>query len=178
MLHVLALIACLCSDSSLVYRGNAGQLRVALPRLESAAIKVDGRLDELAWQGAALLTGFTQYEPHEGLPAEQETEVRVFYASDAIYFGITAHDTEPHRIRATLVDRDRPASTDDWVRLLIDTFDDRRQAYAFYVNPYGIQSDGIWVDGRGTGTTGNVDFNPDFIWQSEARLNGVQWGPL
>src|ERR1044072_3021727 len=45
-------------DPAAVYNGRAGRLDVQPPRLE-AEIKVGGTLDEAAWAGAALMTGFS-----------------------------------------------------------------------------------------------------------------------
>jgi hypothetical protein len=166
-------------DSVQIYRGAEGQLRVAVPRLESADVRVDARLDEPEWRTAAVLTGFTNYEPVEGVRAVDDTEVRVFYTADALYFGIRAHDSDPGQIRAKLGERDRSAFNDDWVRIMLDTFGDQRNAYIFYVNPLGIQTDGNWQEGRenrmGGGSGLPVDFNPDYIWASEGRVEGDGW---
>ena len=60
--------------------------RPTIPRIEAAADArpVDGALDEPVWQQATRLTGFWQYQPVDGRPAEEATEVLVWYAPDAI----------------------------------------------------------------------------------------------
>jgi hypothetical protein len=135
------------------------------PRVETAQIRVDGRLDEEVWAGAALLAGFTQSRPAEGTPASERTEVRVFYTPRDLYVGVRAYARDPSRIRSTLAERDQITS-DDHIRILLDTFADQRRAFAFYVNPLGIQQDGILAEGRGT------DFAPDFLFDSRGRLTG------
>ena len=163
---------------TLQFNGRVGELDVRAPRFESPEIGIDGRLDEPEWQEAAVLTGFTQYTPVEGLEASERTEVRVFYAADAIYFGIRAYDSQPDQILALLSERDRSSFGSDWVRLMIDTFDDRRQAYAFFVNPHGIQTDGLWQESLqplGGPTGPKVDFNPDYIWDSQGRVIDDGW---
>jgi hypothetical protein len=135
------------------------------PRVETAQIRVDGRLDEEAWATAALLGGFTQSRPAEGTPASERTEVRVFYTPRDLYIGVRAHAGDPSRIRSTLAERDQITS-DDHIRILLDTFADQRRAFVFYVNPLGIQQDGILAEGRGT------DFAPDFLFDSRGRLTG------
>ncbi len=163
--------------ASVAHRGSDGDLAVTPPRMDTPEIRIDGVLDEAAWQRAALLTGFTQYEPAEGLPATDPTDVRVFYATDALYVAIRAHDSEPEAMRARLGERDAAYRTDDWVRVMLDTFDDRRQAYVFYVTPLGIQADGVWVEG-GANTNGGsvpVDYNPDYIWDAETRRDAGGW---
>ncbi|MGY8779077.1 MAG: hypothetical protein ACKVIN_13275, partial [Longimicrobiales bacterium] len=59
------------------YTGTEAQIEVATPAVESADIDIDGRLDDASWEQAALLDGFTQYDPIEGSPASQRTEVLV-----------------------------------------------------------------------------------------------------
>ena len=67
--------------------------------------------------------------------------VRVWYSPTAIYFGIIAH-APPGATRAKLAERDK-IDADDYVQILIDTFNDKRNAFVFGVNPLGVQSDGI-----------------------------------
>ena len=76
-----------------VYSGRAQQLIVRVPRIP-ADIAIDGTLNDPVWQQAAILTGFSEYTPIDGLPAEDSTEVLVWYSPRAIYFGIRAF--EPH----------------------------------------------------------------------------------
>ena len=142
-----------------------------IPRLEATAA-IDGKLDEPVWAQATRLTGFWQYQPVDGRPAEEETEVLVWYAPDAIYFGIIAHDRNPAAIRATVADRDN-IDNDDYVVIDIDTFHDRRRAFFFGVNPLGAQSDGVRSEGAGQVSSlipGGTDQNPDFTWQSKGRV--------
>ena len=133
---------------------------------------MDGALDEPVWERAARLTGFSQYQPVEGAPASQETEVLVFLTDEDLFFGILAHDSEPDQIRATLAERDNVAASDDFVRVVLDTFNDQRRAYAFTVNPLGIQQDGLWLEGGGSGggRADPVDDNQDFIWESRGQI--------
>ncbi len=96
----------------------------------------------------------------------------VWYAPDAIYFGIIAHDQEPGSIRATVADRDN-IDNDDHIVLDLDTFHDRRRAFFFGVNPLGAQSDGVRSEGAGQVSSlipGSTDNNPDFTWESKGRL--------
>ena len=172
----LLLLALLQSggDPPPTYSGRAGELRVEVPRFEGS-VTIDGVLDEPEWGRAARLTGFSEYAPVDGRPAEDSTEVLVWYSSSAIYFGIRAF--EPHgSVHATLADRDKIAA-DDYVQILLDTFDDHRQAIVFGVNPLGVQSDGVLNEGTQSGVTGyggtvrdTVDLSADFVYQSKGRL--------
>src|SRR5688500_13759135 len=74
-----------------IYHGRSGRLDVPPPR-EEAAIEVDGVLDEPVWRRAAVLTGFSQFSPSDGVPATDSTEVLVWYSPTAIHFGVRAFE--------------------------------------------------------------------------------------
>ena len=161
-----------------VYDGRLRQIDVTIPRIEAPAVRLDGALDEAVWREAAVLKGFTQYRPVDSRPAADSTEVLVFYAPDAIYFGIRAFEVHGNVVRATLADRDN-IGADDNVQILLDTFNDRRRALLFAVNPLGAQQDGVRSEGlagaagganAGFRFDGVVDLNPDYVYQSQGRL--------
>lgn len=174
MLRFLLLLA---SDTDpAVYNGRSGRLDVQPPRLE-AELTVDGSLGEPAWAQAAILTGFSQFTPVDGVPAVDSTEVLVWYSETAIHFGIRAFEAHG-QVHATLADRDK-IGADDNVQILLGTFDDGRQASVFAVNPFGVQSDGALVETGSTSGNGfnsavvrreNADLSPDFVFESKGRL--------
>ncbi len=144
---------------------------IEIPRVTTDAA-VDGVLDEPVWQQAALLDHFHQYEPVDSRPAQQQTEVRVWYAPDAIWFGIIAHDDHPQGVRATKADRDNIDGEDNVV-IYLDTFDDRRRAFFFGVNPLGVQTDGVRTEGAASAGHifgGNIDKSPDYWFDSAGHL--------
>lgn len=148
-----------------------GAPTVIVPRA-SQPITLDGALDEPAWNEAARLTGFSQYQPVDQRPAAEATEVRVFYTPQAIYFGIIATVNEPGTVRATLSKRDN-IGNDDRVTVYLDTFDDKRRAFFFGANALGVQLDGVRTEGAvsaGNMFGGSVDLNPDFRFESRGRL--------
>lgn len=143
-----------------------------IPRA-SADAEVDGSLTDASWSGAARLTGFFQYEPSDGQPATQATEVRVFYTARALYFGIVAHVRPGSNLNATVSKRDNILN-DDRVLIYLDTFNDRRRAFVFGVNPYGVQVDGVRSEGSGTAGRmfgGGEDWSPDFHYESRGVVS-------
>jgi hypothetical protein len=176
---LLALLLLTHPDSTSVphtYSGRAGQLDVPIPQL-AAELSVDGKLDETVWGEAAMLTGFSQFSPTDGVPATDSTEVLVWYSPTAIHFGIRAFEAHGP-VHATLADRDR-ISADDHVQILLSTFNDGRQATVFAVNPFGVQSDGALVETGSTSGNGfnnavvkreAADLSPDFVFDSKGRL--------
>ena len=158
-----------------VASGRAGQVNVVPPRLEASAT-LDGRLDEPVWSQAAVLRDFSQYLPTDGTPAADSTTVLVWYSPTALHVGVHAWEShgEP---QATLADRDRIGS-DDWIELLIGTFNDGRTATMFGVNPLGVQADGALVEtgqnntnfGSAGASRDRADLSPDYTWRSRGTL--------
>ncbi len=168
LLPLLALLFAPVDTVAPTYVGASGQVRVSPPRIE-ADVEVDGRLDEPVWQRAARLTGFTQYAPADGRPAEQETEVLVWYSPTALHFGVRAH-ARPGTVKATLANRDKLA-TEDRIELYLGTYDDGHQALVFAVNPLGVQQDGALAEqGRNSGGRESSDLSPDFVFDSRGRI--------
>jgi hypothetical protein len=177
---VPALLALALFDTPalLTFSGQQNQLKVAIPRLDEA-IGVDGQLDEPAWSKAARLVDFSQYSPNDGRPAEQATEVLVFYSATAIHFGVRA-EAPKGSVRASLAQRDK-LTAEDSITFLLSTFNDGRQAVSLTVNPLGVQADGTLIEGLSASTgrggfsgmaTGreSADLAPDFVFQSKGRI--------
>ena len=160
-----------------VYDGRRGSLAVSTPR-DAAAIEVDGVLNEPVWRKAALLTGFSQYFPTDGVAARDSTEVFVFYTPTALHVGIRAY-APSGTVRHNLADRDK-ITADDNVQLFLGTYNDSRQAMLFAVNPLGIQSDGVLIETgavQGGGFSGGLvrtreaaDLAPDYVWKSKGHV--------
>lgn len=153
---------------------GTGAPTFTIPRIDGddAQLRIDGVLDERVWRRAARLTGFHGFQPVDGRPAEERTEVRVWYSATAIHFGIIADDRSPASIRATMADRDN-IDQEDRVTIYLDTFDDRRRAFVFSVNPLGVQQDGVRSEGASNAGSlfgGSVDLNPDYRFESKGRV--------
>ncbi len=76
--------------STAVDYNSARLARKLLATRASGPISLDGALDEPAWRDAPVASGFLQNEPSEGQPATFDTEVRVLYDDQALYFGVFA----------------------------------------------------------------------------------------
>lgn len=137
---------------------------------------IDGRLDDVAWRNAVLITDFTQTNPVEGAPPTEETEVRITYDADQLYFAFYAHYNDPSQMRANRVDRDQ-ARRDDWIAVMFDTFLDQQRAYRFSVNAYGVQGDAILTGGRRSrGAPGSGgDTSWDALFETGAAIVDDGW---
>src|SRR5438874_7995285 len=178
---LLTLLLLLVQPDSLVYSGRDRRLDVPIPRVD-ADVAIDGTLDESVWTRAAVLTGFSQYAPNDGVSASDSTQVLVWYSASAIYFGIRAFELHG-RPTMTLANRDQIFG-DDNVQILLGTFPDGKQALMFAVNPLGVQGDGSLIEGANVTASGFIggavvgreqpDLSPDFVFQSRGRV--TDWG--
>jgi len=170
---VAALPACLALRAAGEQPAPAGapidSFRVAIPYL-AVKPEIDGRMEEEAWEQAALLAEFRQFEPEQGAPASERTEARLGYDEARLYVGIRCYDSEPQKVVANAMFRDAFLGNDDNLELLLDTFHDRQNAFLFSVNPLAAQVDGL-VRNEGS----EVNYNWDGVWQAEASRDGEGW---
>ncbi len=131
-------------------------------------ISMDGRLDEEAWERASIASGFTQGTPVEGIPAEEETEVRVLIGEDAIYVGARMFESDPSTIVGRLVRRDQDG-TYDYVSVSLDPNRDRRTGYYFRVNAANVQVDQYYYDDQ------RMDRAWNAVWESEVHHDDLGW---
>jgi hypothetical protein len=144
-------------------------------------LRIDGRLDEPAWALARPAAGLRQREPREGEPATETTEVRVLFDTRNLYIGILARDSEPSRVVAHVLQRDKllePAgfdgayefAGDDAVAILLDPFRDRRNAVVFATNANGAEFDALITDE-------SAAFNADWrtVWTVRAQQGPEGW---
>jgi hypothetical protein len=172
-------IACLAALAALPTAGGAQQLSVdlraaaAAPRMAvavpaPAAPTLDGRLDDPVWRNVVPLTGFVQVDPNEGEPGTERTEAWVAYTTHALYVAVRAWDSDPSGIRARLTRRDQD-SPSDWIAIGIDSYHDRRTAFAFFVNPAGVKRDMYLFNDTDT------DDSWDAVWNVAVHRDEQGW---
>jgi hypothetical protein len=150
---------------------DTAHLQRRLPAVRATGpIAIDGMVDEAAWSSAPAASGFIQNEPREGAPATYDTEVRVLYDDEALYFGVFAHDDQPSRIIVNDLKEDFATSNSDGFRIVLDTFHDERNAYVFAINPAGAKWDAQMSN---EGRENNADW--DGIWEVRARIAETGW---
>lgn len=134
-------------------------------------ITVDGVLDEEAWNDAkAYEDYFYQLQPLDRAPSSEKTRVMVLQDAKMIYFGIQCYDSEPHKIFASSMRRDMNYGSGELLELLIDTFRDNRNCYAFDTNPLGGKGDAIISD-RGS----HINKNWETVIYMDGAVNDQGW---
>lgn len=151
--------------SSLVF--SSSRVVLNIPKL-SKAPKIDGVLENLFWgKEALIIEDFFQLSPKEmGTPSEK-TVVYIGYDEKNLYFAFRCYDSEPDKIRASITNRDQ-CIEDDWVAIFLDTFNEKRRAFTFLINPLGIQMDFIRTE-----EGGNEQMDPswDTVFYSNGKID-------
>lgn len=132
--------------------------------------KIDGDLNDEAWQTAAKVTGFWRTDRDQ--LAEEQTEVLICYDDTAIYVAFICHDSQPNLIRAQQRKRGGAFQSDDFITINIDPLNQPLVGggnfYAFSVNPLGTQNE--WVPG---GAAEKIEWRGD--WQARAKITEKGW---
>jgi hypothetical protein len=114
-------------------------------------------------QRGVRITGFLQRDPGDLVPISQGTDAYVSYDDTHLYAVFVCRASDPARVRARMAKRESVFS-DDFVAILLDTFNDRQRSYMFFSNPLGVQADGITSEGQGD------DMSFDTVWGSRGQL--------
>ena len=134
----------------------------------TGSIKLDGKLDEPAWASASPVTSFTQYDPTEGAPATEKTEVRVLVGADALYIGAKLYESNPANIRPRLSRRDEPVDGDVFA-VTLDSRHDHLTGYYFRVTAGGAMRDAV------AGGPNGLDLSWDAVWDAAVFTDSSGW---
>ena len=156
-------------DQSIDYHNSHLERTLLIQKVQSE-ILLDAVLDEADWDYAPVAKNFIQSEPVEGKPATYDTEVRVLYDENHLYFGVLAYDSEPNDLVITDLTRDYNTRSVDTFGIVLDTFHDRRNSYMFQTNPAGSKFDGQSFN---EGQVFNRDW--DGVWHVKARVTEQGW---
>jgi hypothetical protein len=120
-------------------------------------------------QQMAKVTGFTQRDPHDGEAVSEPTDAYLGYDQKNLYAVFVCFD-DPRQVRARMSRRE-DVYDDDEVEIMLDTFHDRRRAYAFQTTPLGVQWDAIWTEAsREEETSAHFDTSFDTVWDSRGKV--------
>jgi len=136
----------------------------------TAAISIDGRVTEPAWDAAESIENFRQTDPIEGAPPTARTRVQVLADAHALVIGIICDQPDPADIVSFSVRRDAILNSEDHIRVVLGPFADGRSGYVFAVNPTGARYDGLINPG---GESENADW--DGIWEAATARLPAGW---
>lgn len=160
-LFMFCLLLSVSSTLLLGLENDGEKLQQKVPRVTSK-LKINGVLEEKEWEGALVVTLNYEVDPGENIAAPVKTEVFLAYDSKHLRVAFRAYDPNPSEIRAHVTDRDN-ISNDDYVGIILDTFNDSRLTHNLYCNPLGIQ-----YDKMNSLSSGGILW--DAIWDSAGRI--------
>ncbi len=154
---------------------SLAQTRTTVAVKTASPPKIDGNLDDPAWQEAPVLSDFIQNIPNYGQPAIKNTEVRILYDNTAIYIGAYLYD-DPAQIRKQITSRDAEQRQDvDYFSVFIDTYDDHQNGFQFLVTSNNVQTDSK-LSQAVTPTFGLYgDLSWDAVWESKVKMQKDGW---
>ena len=129
---------------------------------------LDGRTDDPAWATAQVIDQFLEYDPNEGKETRFRTEVRVTYDDRYLYVLARMYDPAPDSIISALSRRDVRTNSEQ-VKLLIDSYHDRKTAFQFATNPAGVKRDYYVSNDQ------NEDGSWDAVWDVATKIDSVGW---
>ncbi len=140
-------------------------------RLEGASLRIDGVMDEASWARATPIRDFVQKIPIEGAAPSVPTEVRILYDDAALYVGARLMRGDPGAIRRSVTRRDGDSDAEVFT-VSLDTYHDRRTAYAFSISSGGVRGDAYHAqDSEDSGR--EPQFDP--VWSAGARVDSAGW---
>jgi len=161
---ILTVMLCILSAVSLAQTRRLPAIKIDQP------IKIDGNLDDMAWQKIEWTNDFTTSNPEFGKPSSHKTSVKITYDNTAVYVGAYLYD-DPANVRKQITARDVITGQDvDYFVVGFDTYHDKQNAFVFRVSAAGTQGDAKESNG------GSVfDGTWDAVWESKTSIKKDGW---
>jgi hypothetical protein len=129
---------------------------------------IDGRDDDAIWKTATPITGFRVFDPKEDGDPSVSTEARIGYDAENLYVFTRMFDPHPEGIMSLLSRRDVKTQSEQ-IKIMIDSYHDRRTGYEFAVNPAGVKRDYYTYDDS------REDITWDAVWDVATRIDSLGW---
>ncbi|HEX6058916.1 MAG TPA: DUF5916 domain-containing protein, partial [Gemmatimonadaceae bacterium] len=146
---------------------SAAARRASATRAERPPV-LDGRPDDPVWREAQEITQFRQFDPAEDGEPLFPTMAKVAYDARNLYVFVRAFDPSPDSIVSLLSRRDVRTESEQ-IKIMIDSYHDRRTGYEFAVNPAGVKRD-YYMHGDY-----NEDESWDAVWDVATTTDSLGW---
>jgi hypothetical protein len=172
--HVSALLALLCAPVLARPSAAQQQLPVVTTVASATAVRasqaptIDGRDDDPVWRSAPATSEFQEFSPREGGTPRYRTEFKVAYDDRNLYVFVRAFDPHPDSIMTALTRRDVRGPSDQ-LKVMIDSYHDRRSGFEFAVNPVGVKRDYAMYNDN------SEDDTWDGVWDVGTQIDSLGW---
>lgn len=160
--------AALCSTAAFAQPSSKSATAV---RITGQAPRIDGRLDDAVWSSAPVISDFAQQRPNEGAAPSERTEIVMLYDDAALYVGARLLRQDPRRIARAMSRRDASGNAERFA-VVLDTYMDRRTAFAFMVYASGVKSD-VYLSRDSDHDGLSNQYNP--VWDVRTTVDSAGW---
>jgi hypothetical protein len=167
--HVAAAFAALLAaqQPTMTSNGSVSSTTAAAVRAPEAP-HIDGKDADAVWLTATRYSDFRQFEPKVDVDPTMKTEFRVAYDERNLYVFVRMFDPHPDSIMRALSRRDVRGPSDQ-IKLLIDSYNDKRSGFEFAVNPDGVKRD------YSMSNDGNEDQSWNGVWDVATQVDSLGW---
>src|SRR6266516_3242512 len=125
--------------------------------------------NDAVWRLAPVIKDFRQFQPTEDGAPSLPTEAKVAYDDQNLYVFVRAFDSHPDSIKKLLARRDVRICCDQ-IKVVIDSYHDRRTGFEFAVNPAGVKRDYAMY-----GDDQQEDDAWDGVWEVATQVDSLGW---
>ena len=136
--------------------------------------KIDGIISEKEWKKIIPATNFTLFQPEnrsgEKIPVGYETYVYFGYDDKAIYVAAQLNHPDPNNIPSEFSERDDMDAISEKFLVSIDTYDNTKERFTFFVT-----SSGGLIDGLNTGDFDEDGLKFNTLFDAKIQKNNNGW---
>lgn len=103
-------------------------------------VDFDGILNEDAWNTVTPVK-MIMHSPVFGKEPSEKTDVRIAYDDKYLYLAARLFYQDPGMMRSISLKRDFMGMGGDWFGVILDTYNDKENAMAFFTSPDGLRWD-------------------------------------
>src|SRR6266550_1864593 len=168
LMPVAAVILALQSGSSPA-APTSPSATTAVAQRATTAPTIDGKDNDAVWSVAPVISGFRQFRPVEDADPSVRTEAKVAYDDHNFYVFVRAFDPHPDSISKLMARRDVRICCDQ-IKIMIDSYHDRRTGFEFAVSPGGVKRDYAMY-----GDDAQEDDAWDGVWEVATQVDSLGW---
>ncbi|WP_374959851.1 DUF5916 domain-containing protein [Gilvibacter sp.] len=134
---------------------------------ETTPPKIDGLLDDPAWDLVEWTTDYVEFQPDVGTPPSEQTKMKIVYDQKNLYVAFRCYQEDPSTIERRMGRRDDFPG--DWVEINLDSFGDDRTGFSFTISASGVKGDEFISE------NGNFDDSWNPIWYTDVNVDDEGW---